>query len=106
MSHAKTGSKNIPLFPMKNVIGFGLSLILTFAALGLGAAHILPFGIVMMILMGLAVLQIAVQLFFFMHFMESDGPPFHVAGLAIGVIFTIAIVAMSVWIMSFNSMSH
>ncbi|HET7627161.1 MAG TPA: cytochrome C oxidase subunit IV family protein [Bacillales bacterium] len=95
-----------PMFPLKNVVGYALSLILTFAALGLGVAHVLPFGAVMVVLMILAVMQIAVQLYFFMHFMESDGPAYHVIGLALGVIFTIAVVAGSVWVMTFNAQVH
>ncbi|GGE44129.1 hypothetical protein GCM10011391_23660 [Pullulanibacillus camelliae] len=94
------------LFPIKNVIGFGLSLLLTFVAIALGVSHALAFGPVMMIIMGLAVLQIIVQLFFFMHFTESDGPAYHIIGLAIGIINTIAIIAGTLWIMTFNSQVH
>lgn len=106
MSQVNIEGKRKPLFPLKNVVGFGLSLALTFAALALGVAHVLPFGVVMLILVIMAILQIVVQLFFFMHFLESDGPIFHVGGMALGVIFTIAIVALSVWIMTFNAQSH
>ncbi|GGH75713.1 cytochrome aa3 quinol oxidase subunit IV [Pullulanibacillus pueri] len=104
-SHVKANEKH-PLFPIKNVIGFVLSLILTFVALGLGAAHILPFGPIMLIIMGLAVLQIAVQLFFFMHFMESDGPAYHVIGLTIGIINAVAVIGGTIWVMTFNSQVH
>lgn len=91
------------LIPKKNMLGYFLSLLLTFAALWLGSAGILSFGHVMIIIMILACLQIVVQLFFFMHFMESDGPAYHVIGLAFAIVFTLAIVAGSMWIMTFNS---
>jgi heme/copper-type cytochrome/quinol oxidase subunit 4 len=80
-----------------------LSLVLTFGALGLGVSGLFSFGPAMFLLMVLACLQIAVQLFFFMHFLESDGPKYHIIGLAFGVIFTFAIVAGSIWIMTFNA---
>ena len=98
-----TNGNKAPQIPLKNFIGFLLSLILTFAALGLGMAHVLSFGVVIFIILVLAVLQIVVQLYFFMHFMESDGPRFHVLGLAIGLIFVISIIAGSIWVMTFNS---
>jgi len=102
MSQMNNG-KNAPMIPLKNFIGFLLSLILTFAALFLGMAHVLSFGAVLFIILVLAVLQIVVQLYFFMHFTESDGPKFHIVGLAIGLIFVISIIAGSLWVMTFNS---
>lgn len=96
-------SGSIPYFPIKNVAGFALSLILTFASLWLGLSGMLSFTHVMIILMILACLQIVVQLVFFMHFLESDGPAYHVIGLVFGIIFTFAVVAGSIWIMTFNS---
>lgn len=103
MSINKKDQVKTPLIPMKNLIGYFLSLVLTFAALFLGMSGALSFGVVMLILMILACGQIAVQLYFFMHLMESDGPAYHVIGLIFGVIFTIAIVAGSLWIMTFNA---
>ncbi|MGV3487983.1 MAG: cytochrome o ubiquinol oxidase subunit IV [Tuberibacillus sp.] len=103
MSQMNTNGKKAPMVPLKNLIGFLLSLILTFAALGLGVAHVMSFGAVISIILILAVLQIVVQLYFFMHFTESDGPKFHIVGLAIGLIFVVSIIAGSLWVMTFNS---
>lgn len=98
-----TQGNKAPHVPMKNLVGFILSLVLTFAALGLGVAHILSFGVVLFIILFFAVLQIVVQLYFFMHFMESDGPAFHVIGVALGLLFAVSIIAGSLWTMAFNS---
>ena len=92
-----------PQVPMKNLVGFLLSLILTFAALGLGVAHVLSFGMVLFIILVFAVLQIVVQLYLFMHFMESDAPAYHVIGVALGLFFAISVIAGSLWTMAFNS---
>ncbi|WP_245566427.1 cytochrome o ubiquinol oxidase subunit IV [Tuberibacillus calidus] len=103
MSQPTMNGNKAPHVPMKNLVGFLLSLILTFAALGLGLAHVMSFGMVMFIILILAVLQIVVQLYFFMHFTESDGPRYHIIGLAIAVFFVICIIGGSIWAMTFNS---
>ncbi|WP_238594624.1 cytochrome C oxidase subunit IV family protein [Caenibacillus caldisaponilyticus] len=98
--------KHAPLIPMKNFVGYLLSLVLTFAALALGMAHVLSFGAVMLIMLLLAVLQVVVQLIFFMHFTESDGPRYHIVGLALGAFFALCVIFGSIWIMTFNSQVH
>lgn len=102
----KQEGKHAPLIPMKNVIGYLLSLILTFAALALGMAHVLSFGAAMLIMSLLAVLQVVVQLIYFMHFTESDGPRYHITGLAMAAFFALCIIFGSMWIMAFNSQVH
>lgn len=93
-------------FPWKNVIGYLMSMVLTVAALWTVLAQPAQVGVILFVILGLAVVQIFVQLFFFMHFLERDeGPAFHAMGLALGLIFTIAIVAGSMWIMTFNSLA-
>lgn len=85
------------------IIGYVLSLVLTVVAfvlaLNTGMSHV-PLFIALLVL---ATLQIFVQLFFFMHVTESDGPSYHVMALVLGAFFTITIVAASIWIMTFNS---
>jgi cytochrome aa3 quinol oxidase subunit IV len=103
MSQMNNSPKKAPQVPMKNLLGFALSLILTFAALFLGMAHVLSFGAVLFVILVLAVFQIVVQLYFFMHFMESDGPAFHVIGVALGLLFAVSVIAGSLWTMAFNS---
>lgn len=86
------------------VIGFILSIILTIIPLMLVVNHVLPVGPLVVTIMGMAVLQFLIQLFFFMHVREGDGPKYNVMALALGVVFVITIVGGSMWVMTFNSM--
>ncbi|GMA51471.1 cytochrome o ubiquinol oxidase subunit IV [Alicyclobacillus contaminans] len=89
-------------FPWSHVVGLVVSLVLTFAALWLVQAHAMPHGLLLAVILVLAVLQIVVQLFFFMHFLESYGPRYHVTSLALAFVFTVCIIAGSLWIMTFG----
>ncbi|MHB1628237.1 MAG: cytochrome o ubiquinol oxidase subunit IV [Bacilli bacterium] len=90
-------------FPWKGIIGYVLSLILTGFSMWIGLTHAAQFGAAIFIILGLAVLQIFVQMFLFMHVTESDeGPPWQVLGLLAGLLFVATIVGMSMWIMTFN----
>jgi cytochrome aa3 quinol oxidase subunit IV len=89
-------------FPWRHVIGLIVSLALTFLALWLVQVHALSHAMLLALILVLAVFQIAVQLFFFMHFTESAGPRYHVSALALGFVFTFCIVAGSIWIMTFG----
>lgn len=87
----------------KYVIGYATSLFLTAIAflMALTRTSNLPVGPIVILLMVLGALQIVVQLYFFMHVTEGDGPPFHTVFLILGLIFTFAIALMSIWIMGF-----
>lgn len=102
--HALHGGhfKEEPPFPWMHVIGFILSLILTFAALWLGLAKTMSVSTIMWIILVFAIVQIAVQLFFFMHVTEKVGHTWHIWMLALALFFTFAIIAGSVWIMTFG----
>ncbi len=89
--------------PRLYIIGYISSIVLTAIAFGLALSHTMHFGPLLVVLMILAGLQIIVQLFFFMHVTESDGPPYHSIALVLGLFFTFAVAIMSVWIMSFGS---
>lgn len=84
------------------VAGYALSLVLTAAAFLLALTRAMPAHWLLPALVGLGSLQIVVQLFFFMHVTEADGPPFHLAVLVPALVFTFAIAIMSIWIMSFG----
>jgi cytochrome o ubiquinol oxidase operon protein cyoD len=86
------------------IIGYLCSLVLTAAAFALALTRTVNLGPLLVVLIVLAALQIGVQLFFFMHVTEGDGPPFHSAALLLGLIFTFAIALMSVWIMGFPAL--
>ncbi|GGI99120.1 cytochrome o ubiquinol oxidase subunit IV [Alicyclobacillus cellulosilyticus] len=84
------------------IAGYILSLVLTAISFWLALTRAMPLGPLMLVLIILAGLQIVVQLFFFMHVTEGDGPPWHSMALLLGLIFTFAIALMSMWIMSFH----
>lgn len=90
-------------FPWSYIVGFALSLILTALALWLAVDHVLSVKAVIFVILVLAIVQIFVQLFFFMHFTEAPGPAYHSAAIALAFFFTFCIVAGSVWIMTFGS---
>lgn len=96
------GHKHAAGFPWHHVIGFILSIVLTLLALWMVQAHIARASGLLALILVLAALQIGVQLFFFMHVTESPGPKYHVMALSLGIIFTFAVVAGSVWIMTFG----
>lgn len=88
--------------PTMYIVGYLLSLILTAIAFVLALTHSMHVGPLIVLLTILGGLQIVVQLFFFMHITESDGPAYHAVFLTLGLIFTFAIALMSVWIMAFG----
>jgi len=99
------GTQQLPSHPKhtatKYIFGYAASLVLTGIAFTLALTHSMRVGPLVVLLTMLAGLQIVVQLFFFMHVTEGDGPPFHAAFLLLGLVFTFAIALMSVWIMGF-----
>lgn len=88
--------------PWRQWIGYAISVLLTFFALWIalsGRAGSAPF---LAGLLFLAVLQIGVQLFFFMHVTESQGARFHLPLLTLGIFFAFAVIAGSIWVMTFG----
>lgn len=85
------------------IIGYILSLVLTAAAFVLVLTQGMGIVPLMIVLLLLATLQIFVQLFFFMHVTEGEGPSYHVMALVLGALFTFTIIGGSIWIMTFNS---
>lgn len=85
------------------IIGFILSIILTVIPFVLVFEHILEKTALIVSILLAAVLQFVVQLFFFMHIRDGEGPRYNVVALILGLVFVTTIVAGSIWIMSFNS---
>ncbi|MDC7763717.1 cytochrome o ubiquinol oxidase subunit IV [Priestia aryabhattai] len=83
--------------------GFIFSIILTVIPLLLVLNHVLAKSILLASILGMAVLQFFVQLFFFMHIKDGEKPRYNVMALILGIVFVITIVAGSIWIMTFNS---
>jgi cytochrome o ubiquinol oxidase operon protein cyoD len=84
------------------VTGFVLSIILTIIPLVLVLNHLLPKTALMISILVAAVLQFVIQLFFFMHIRDGEGPRYNAAALILGIVFVITIVLGAIWIMSFN----
>jgi cytochrome o ubiquinol oxidase subunit IV len=99
-AHEHTGSIKAYL------IGFVLSIILTIIPLVLVLEHLLAKSALLVTILIAAVLQFVLQLFFFMHIRDGEGPRYNVAALILGIVFVITIVAGAIWIMSFNSQVH
>lgn len=91
-------------FPWKHVIGFLLSLVLTFIALWLVVSVRLPAGALITMIVFLAALQVLVQLLFFMHIGEGYRPIYHIGTLLFAFFTVFIVVAASIWIMAFTSM--
>ncbi|KYP80016.1 cytochrome o ubiquinol oxidase subunit IV [Ferroacidibacillus organovorans] len=89
----------------KYIVGYLSSLVLTALAYTFALKRSFTLGPLLIVLMVLAGLQIVVQLYFFMHATEGDGPPFHLGALVLGLFFTFAVALMSVWIMGFPAFS-
>ncbi|EPZ53039.1 cytochrome o ubiquinol/quinol oxidase subunit IV [Alicyclobacillus acidoterrestris] len=103
MSTVRTGGTHKSHSPKLYILGYLLSLVLTAISFVLALTHSMNVGPLIVLLTILGALQIFVQLFFFMHITEGDGPPFHSVLLLLGLIFTFAVALMSVWIMAFGT---
>lgn len=84
-------------------VGFALSIVLTLIALWAVMNRVLSYSGLVSLIMVLAIVQIGIQLFFFMHVTESKGKPWHVWMLGLGFLMTAAVAAGSMWIMTFGA---
>jgi len=84
------------------VIGFILSLILTIIPLMLVLNHMMAKTPLTISILIAAILQFAIQLFFFMHLREGNGPKYNAMALILGLVFAVTVVFGSIWIMEFN----
>ncbi|QHT60867.1 cytochrome o ubiquinol oxidase subunit IV [Paenibacillus lycopersici] len=85
------------------IIGFILSIVLTVIPLLVVFETSMNKTGVIITIITMAVIQLLVQLLFFMHIREGQGPKYNVMALVLGLFIVVVIVAGSVWIMSFNS---
>ncbi|MDQ0230759.1 cytochrome aa3 quinol oxidase subunit IV [Metabacillus malikii] len=86
-------------FPWSQLIGFILSVGLTFLAVYLGLHAGLAINIVIVMVFVLAFLQAAIQLFMFMHVTEGEGR-WQVGKMLSATLIAIIIVVGSVWVMT------
>jgi cytochrome o ubiquinol oxidase operon protein cyoD len=88
------------------VTGFLFSLVLTAIPLMVVLNHWLEGAAAAGVLIGSAVLQFVVQLVYFMHLREEKKPRWNLLALLFGLIVLMTIVGGSVWIMTYNVVSH
>ena len=87
------------------VIGFLMSLVLTAIPLIVVLNDLLEGKAAMLVLLGSAVLQFVVQLFYFMHLKEEGKPRYNLMVLILGLFIVLTIVAGSIWIMTYNKVA-
>jgi cytochrome aa3-600 menaquinol oxidase subunit IV len=88
-------------FPWKHIIGFVLSLVLTFAALWVVLSSGLATKLIISIIVILAMLQAGLQLFLFMHLTESDSGKIQTINMAYAFFIAVVVVVGSIWVMWF-----
>lgn len=87
-----------------HIVGYFFSLILTVLAFYLMLGTSFSMSLKITILLILAVLQLLVQLIYFMHIWESNERIYQVINIAFGIFVAITVVAGSIWIMIYNTM--
>ncbi|WP_201714122.1 cytochrome aa3 quinol oxidase subunit IV [Rossellomorea arthrocnemi] len=85
--------------PWTQIIGFILSIALTFLAVWFGLYTNMAYELIIAIVFVLAFIQAAIQLFMFMHVTEGEGR-WQVGKMMSAAFIAIVIVAGSVWVLS------
>lgn len=98
--------KTVKRFPIANVFGFVLSLVLTFVAAAVALKTNLSFKFVMGIIGTLAVIQAGLQLFMFMHVNEGEDNKTQIINIAYGVFCALVIVLGSIWVLNAGHAAH
>lgn len=86
------------------VIGFLLSIVLTVIPILAVVDDWFGRTATIAVLLITAALQFAVQLLFFMHLREEQGPRYNLVTLVLGLIVVVVVVYGSIWIMDHNKM--
>ena len=82
------------------VVGFVLSVASTLIAYALVVNHVWPMSILVIIIAILAVVQLAVQLVFFLHLGDEKGPRWKLVTITFAIIVVVILVGGSLWIMN------
>lgn len=93
-------------YPVSHVVGFLLSLVLTFVAVFVALKMNVSYTIVMWIIGSLAVIQAGLQLFMFMHVTEGEDGKTNVINMAYSAFVAIVIVAGSIWVLTSGHAAH
>lgn len=88
-----------------HVAGYAFSLVLTFVALFVALYTSLPASVKLTGIVVLAILQMVVQLIYFMHVTEGS-KIYQLLSLGYGIFVAIVVVAGSIWIMLYNTMTQ
>jgi cytochrome o ubiquinol oxidase subunit IV len=81
------------------MVGFGLSILLTMVAYVLVTKHIMTGSGLVAVIIGLALIQFFVQLFFFLHLGRETRPRWKLLVLAFMILIVLILVGGSIWIM-------
>lgn len=81
------------------IIGFGLSIVLTLVAYILVANEMLSGRGLVAVIIGLALIQLFVQLFFFLHLGKEGRPRWNLTSLLFAALVVVIVVIGSLWIM-------
>ena len=81
-------------------IGFVLSIVLTLAAYYIVVDHVLTGRTLVVAIVGLGLLQLAVQLLLFLHVGREEKPHWNLAALAFAAIIVVIVIGGTLWIMS------
>lgn len=98
-------SKNHPTIKTYT-IGFALSVVLTLIAFAVVILGGLPYWVIAFIILALAVLQLFVQLYFFLHIKDEHKPRLKMHTFISAVVVVIIVVFGSFWIMENLSRYH
>lgn len=98
-----TPRTHVSRFPGLQIVGYGLSLLLTLMAFAMVAYHWLPVSVLVTVILVLAFIQAALQLGIFMHVKEGRGTTWHIPVLGLALFIGLGIVGFSIWIMLFKS---
>lgn len=85
--------------PIAYVIGFLSSLVLTIISFALVMNHVLSLQWAIVAIVSLAIIQLFVQLFFFLHIGHESNRRWNIIALLLAVVVVGMVVAGSVWIM-------
>lgn len=81
------------------IVGLSLSIVLTLAAYGLVVQGNLPVRAIIGVIVGLAVVQLFVQLFFFLHMGTEKKPRWNMMAFAFMALIVVIVAFGSIWIM-------
>lgn len=82
------------------VIGYVTSIILTLIAFALVIQGALPAIMIVVVIVGLAIVQLIVQLVFFLHIGSGTGSKWKVTTFAFAILTVFIVVGGSIWIMN------